>query len=274
MSQKSKIKIILITHNENDYYFGYYPSNIKRDQISEIKSVNSIYKKQKKGYLNTSKAKFFYDSYIEEKTSNHFFILIKTDYNYPEFLAEDFLKKTINNLSEISKRNDGLLKNNNSLSNEAKTSIVNLFEIYQTVDKAGNRIQGKGRSKLTLKEEGIVNEDEDGNEMIKEMNGEDGKTRNLVQRERAQTKKLKNNPYKQNLMCQEDEDNEEEDENSSELDEDERTKYFMKDENQLLHMSYWKLYKFILLIICLILLLSFYISIPFLIKYRRAQIRE
>lgn len=274
MSQKSKIKIILITHNENDYYFGYYPSNIKRDQISEIKSVNSIYKEQKKGYLNTSKAKFFYDSYIEEKTSNHFFILIKTDYNYPEFLAEDFLKKTINNLSEISKRNDGLLKNNNSLSNEAKTSIVNLFEIYQTVDKAGNRIQGKGRSKLTLKEEGIVNEDEDENEMIKEMNGEDGKTRNLVQRERAQTKKLKNNPYKQNLMCQEDEDNEEEDENSSKLDEDERSKYFMKDENQLLHMSYWKLYKFILLIICLILLLSFYISIPFLIKYRRAQIRE
>ena len=110
--------------------------------------------------------------------------------------------------------------------------------------------------------------------MIKEMNGEDGKTRNLVQRERAQTKKLKNNLYKQNLMCQEDEDNEEEDENSSELDEDERSKYFMKDENQLLHMSYWKLYKFILLIICLILLLSFYISIPFLIKYRRAQIRE
>lgn len=273
MSQKSKIKIILITHNENDYYFGYYPPNIKRDLISEIKSVNSIYKEEKRGYLNTPKAKFFYDSYIEEKTSNRFFILIKTDYAYPEFLAEDFLNKNITNLSEISKRNERLLKNNGSLINEAKTSIANLFEIYQTVDKTGNRIQGKGNSKLTLKEEGIINEDEDGDEIIKEMNGEDGKMRNLVQIERAQAKKIKNNSYRPNLTYQEDEDNEE-DENSNEPDENERSKYFMKDEKQLRHMSYWKLYKFVLLIICLILLLSFYISVPFLIKYRRSQIRE
>lgn len=49
MSEVANMRIVMLTHAENQYYSAYYPSNTNNEIISEIKSINEIYKGQQNG---------------------------------------------------------------------------------------------------------------------------------------------------------------------------------------------------------------------------------
>ena len=42
----ANMRIVMLTHAENEYYSALYPPNANNEIISEIKSINEIYKGQ------------------------------------------------------------------------------------------------------------------------------------------------------------------------------------------------------------------------------------
>ena len=80
----ANMRIVMFTHAENEYYSALYPPNANNEIISEIKSINEIYKWQQNGFLNASHSKFYFDTFKDQLTGNIFFVLINTDYNYKD----------------------------------------------------------------------------------------------------------------------------------------------------------------------------------------------
>lgn len=245
---KNNLHVLLITTSINEGFYAYYPPNIKRSVLSEIQNIVSYIKFGEEGDINTGISKFYYSPF-EKSKSQKFLLTIKVDYKYKESLAYSFLKELSDSLSKLE-----VILTDDGLSSEAKQTIKKFYEQYKITDTKGNFIKHSEDVKLEVKEGGFGIKLSDKDSAKKE-NKKDMKSSMLELpslRRGLVNKTDGSEEIRNNIMHEYEED-----------------QFYMKGSLQLENIGMWKRAKQIFLIICLILAVMVYITIPFLINIRR-----
>ena len=234
------IKFILLTKVKKSKLWAYYPANISKSHIAHAKSLSVCFRNQEMGQIQTKNENYFYATYTYPGSSDKFFLFLVAGTKYEPKDADKFFAALFEGFKiESINPADSIL----SLNSNVKNILAQTFNTYSG-NKGGDSIQ---------KEKEIVIEMQD----IKEEKEVKKKSEKGV---------LDESTAKNRLIGSEEEINDEPefDENAVGI----QDNVFVKDPSQLQKVNWWRRMKMIFIVICIILAIGLYVSIPFLMKYR------
>lgn len=236
-SSNSELKFVLLTKVKKSKLWAYYPANIGKSQIAHAKSLSVCFRNQEMGQIQTKNENYFYATYSYPNSSDKFFLFLVAGTKYESKEADKFFDSLFEGFKiENINPADSIL----SLNSNVKNILAQTFNAF-----SGN----KGEN--VQKEKEIVIEMQD-----------------IKQEKEPKVEKgvLDESTAKNRLIGNEEEigDEPEFDENAVGI----QGNVFVKDPSQLQKVNWWRRMKMIFIVICIILAIGLYVSIPFLMKYR------
>lgn len=241
----SRFRYVLITKAESDSLWAYYPPCIKSSIVNQTKSLCHSFKSNHNGQIETKNENYFYSTYSIDNSRDRFFLFLVCDNSVKDSEANNFFDSLYEHFrnENVNPKDSG-----NSLNSDVKSLLSQTFEIYT-----------KGEWK---KNTDIIEVKKNQNENV------------VIEMEDVSTKKksdkssLDESTVKNRLIGNEDDENESAREEGNEVENLESNNVFVKDAAQLQKVTWWRRMKMIFIVICLILAIGLYVSIPFLMKYK------
>lgn len=243
MSNSVELKLVLLTKVKKSKLWAYYPSNISKKEVDQAKALSIYFKNQDNGHIQTKNINYYYSTYSYPGSNDKFFVFLVagTKFDYKE--AEKFFTSLFNGFKiENINPKDSV----GSLNENVKALLAQTFNLYhgkveevpskknekETVIELQDIKEEKVEEKKKTKEKGVLDESTSKNRLI--LNDEDG-----------------------------------EDELDLEGDVlDPQPESFVRDPSQIQKVNWWRRMKLIFIVICILLAIALYVSIPFLMKYR------
>ena len=261
-----RLKMITIVSVDDETINEHFPLDSQNTVvINEMALIAKSFKKQGRGSIQTKDNLYFYRTYTQAMSNNEeekIFILIYTDSKYPSDIANKCLNEIIGSI----KQNSFELS---SLSKETKNVINNIFKTYED----GNN------SKLYLRkidsQSQIKNVDKPNDNMEGSLSlNFEAELKNAIQNRNNKEIKDMRGSNKCNPIINLDDESEikidgtQTNIKSSEIENDvDMTAMFLQENTALIKVKRWRKIKIFYIIVCVILALLAYASIPILVHF-------
>ena len=242
MSSPAELKLVLLTKVKKSKLWAYYPSNISKKEVDQAKGLSIYFKNQDNGHIQTKNINYYYSTYSYAGSNDKFFVFLVagTKFDYKE--AEKFFVSLFNGFKiENINTKDSV----NSLNENVKTLLAQTFNLYHGENEGLPSKKNEKETVIELQE-------------IKEEKVEEKKPR--------EKGVLDESTSKNRLIVNEEEGGDEVDLEGNVLTP--QSESFVRDPSQIQKVNWWRRMKMIFIVICILLAIALYVSIPLLMKYR------